>query len=523
MIQCPSCGGGLRFEIETQKMVCDLCGSHFDPQSINTESGDSTEVGVNAYDVAVHICPSCGAELLTNDANDAVGFCPFCGGASMIYSQIRQQWKPDAVLPFKITKEQCKEAYLKEAKNSPFVRNVYRDPALLESFRGIYMPFWIIDTEYDDDYEIRVKTYEPDKEFYECQFTGHAKGTARYVHDASLSFSDDISESLAPYPAKDSKQFSTGYLAGFYTEIADVSEEEYNEQVDEIIRANQAVPIICTSAFRAGVPDGTVVYGLSMEKEMTPSKTQVMRGLFPVWFMSRRNKDTVTYAAVNGATGKVAVDLPLSPIKILITALVAAGLLFLISLLLPTIKAVECIGVCAYFMASGLLIMENAYQSVMQSKLSMNVPKWKRKVPFLIVLTGLILTFVFSLFGSAFLMIIFLFFLIIAMIILSADAQKINKEMKKPRHLRYRAGLIQEVNKYKPARWLFYGLGFTMIAGTVIIILLNPPAAIYMYALCVLMTANLFGAAFLHIRFQVRLSMRRPPQMNKKGALYDEN
>ena len=61
MIQCPSCGGGLRFEIETQKMVCDLCGSHFDPQSINTESGDSTEVGVNAYDVAVHICPSCGA------------------------------------------------------------------------------------------------------------------------------------------------------------------------------------------------------------------------------------------------------------------------------------------------------------------------------------------------------------------------------------------------------------------------------------------------------------------------------
>ena len=65
MISCPSCGAGLRFDVPSQMMVCDHCDSRYDPGTIDTGRGDSTQTGVNEFDAAVFICPSCGAELLS--------------------------------------------------------------------------------------------------------------------------------------------------------------------------------------------------------------------------------------------------------------------------------------------------------------------------------------------------------------------------------------------------------------------------------------------------------------------------
>ena len=67
------------------------------------------------------------------------------------------------------------------------------------------------------------------------RFAGHAKGTISYVHDASLRFSDDISEALAPYSLSEAEDFSEAYLAGFYTEISDASIEDYDERFEEAL------------------------------------------------------------------------------------------------------------------------------------------------------------------------------------------------------------------------------------------------------------------------------------------------
>ena len=40
--------------------------------------------------------------------------------------------------------------------------------------------------------------------------------------DASSSFSDNISEQLAPYDVKGMKAFTPAYLSGFYADTADV-------------------------------------------------------------------------------------------------------------------------------------------------------------------------------------------------------------------------------------------------------------------------------------------------------------
>ena len=115
MVHCPSCGAGLRFDIERQQMFCDHCQSLFDPQRI-TDSTYNDAKTENNFETYSYICPDCGAELMTNDKRDAIGFCPYCGGASMIFDRIRRDWKPDGVIPFAVTKEQCKQAQVLQAR-----------------------------------------------------------------------------------------------------------------------------------------------------------------------------------------------------------------------------------------------------------------------------------------------------------------------------------------------------------------------------------------------------------------------
>lgn len=124
MLHCPSCGAGLRFDIATQRAVCDHCQNSYDPQYINDNISNDAKTE-KTFDSFAYVCPSCGAEILTSDKNDAIGFCPYCGGASMIFDKIRKVWKPDSVIPFSVTKEQCKEAYVKEVKRHLFVSRKY--------------------------------------------------------------------------------------------------------------------------------------------------------------------------------------------------------------------------------------------------------------------------------------------------------------------------------------------------------------------------------------------------------------
>ena len=535
MIQCPSCGGGLRFEIETQTMKCDHCGSHYNPADVDTSRGDSTEVGVNAYDVAVHICPSCGAELLTNDANDAVGFCPFCGGASMIYSKIRQQWKPDIVVPFSVTKDNCKLIYQMEAAKSPFVSRKYRKPGSADSFRGIYFPFWIIDADYDDDYSVDVIFSETSATrsvaITDNRFVGHAKGTISYVHDASLHFSDDISEALSPYSLTNAVDFSEAYLSGFYTEISDASIEDYDERSKEVLADMQGEIIGRDSALIDFVEQWGTRYKVVETKTFKPMEEKsrnIRKMLFPVWFMGKKRGSGVTYAAINGATGKIAAEFPLSPLRILLTALGIGGLLFGISFLLPAVTAEVCLMICAASTVIGHLIMERAYQIMMEEKLNIIVKnrdilawtgfvlmmissatpllKYSKFIPFLIVL-GVSL-FIYAI-------------LFLANIIRSGVG--IRRELKKKRSVKYRPQLLREIKRYRAFKRIIFIVELLLIIAMVTLLVLRVSDPIYLFGLCLLMVTDLFAAAIAVIRFQRAMSVRRPPQMDKKGALYDEN
>ncbi|MFQ7336987.1 MAG: hypothetical protein ACLROW_10440 [Roseburia faecis] len=143
MLSCPNCGGNLKFDIPSQQLSCEHCHTLFDPYDFDGKTSDAEESKTfdGDYEVTIFTCPQCGGEILSTD-NAAAGFCSFCGASTILYSRISHEKRPNYIIPFQKTKEQCKEAYARRMKHSIFAPKELRDPSYIDSFRGIYMPYW---------------------------------------------------------------------------------------------------------------------------------------------------------------------------------------------------------------------------------------------------------------------------------------------------------------------------------------------------------------------------------------------
>ena len=346
MIECPNCGGNLKFYIPLQRMYCKFCDSNFDPYEFDTKDKDGVES--KNYETTIFTCPECGGEIESTD-NETTGFCPFCGGSTIFYQRLSKELKPDYVIPFTKTKEDCKEAYLKAAKKAFFLPKEYKDAKYIDGFRGIYMPYWSYDVSQNGPVSFKgEKTHRSGDYIIHDHYDISGDMDSEYdgiTFDASSSFSDDISEKLAPFDVKKEVPFTAGFLSGFYSDRADVGKGLYQSEARTF--ANDRT--------KAKLEKEPQLSGLSLKIKQNDIKSDITktgRVLFPVWFMSYRKNDRIAYATVNGQTGKVVADFPIDLRKFFAFAGVLAVLLCLLFNLVFTFKPSTSIvinGVLALF------------------------------------------------------------------------------------------------------------------------------------------------------------------------------
>ncbi len=542
MIPCPTCAAGLRFDIASQKMVCDYCKNSFDPASLSDNSATDDAKTEKYFDGYIYICPSCGAEIITTDKNDAVGFCQYCGGASMIFDKIRKEWRPDVIAPFKVTKEQCKELYLKEIRKNPFIGGKYRNPQTIDGFRGIYMPYWSYHAELSGPFRVRAvsgREHVGGNIYHIYHFDIDGVSDYRingYSHDASVSFDDDLSEGIAPFDSSGQVRFIPAYLSGFYAETGDTDPQHYNDDITgEIVEDAQKL-YKNDPAVTKVLSDRRL--NLSESESALPARIKsVSRAMNPVWFMSCRGKKDITYAAVNGQTGKVAADLPLSPVRILIAALgisaVIFGLIFGAMSFLPSIKANMTLALCTLLAVTGMYFMQRSFNYTVDKNMSV-LGKSKTGVlcgglhKFATVITFLSI-FAIAVDGSYKGDIRFLgqigalvgsIIIVIACAAQFSDSRKIQK-MKINQMSQLRVRITEEARWFsKSVLWLKIVM-IASIAVSLALVLLDPANNAVSYGACFLLAAELFGLAIYHISFQTRVAKRPLPQFKKEGAYYD--
>ncbi len=338
MYECPNCGGNLKFDIPSGQLACAFCAAHVDPYSVQKDV-DATEK--EYFETTVFTCPQCSGELFSTDS-DATSFCSFCGASTILSSRISRERRPKYIVPFKKTKEDCKRAYSQKMRRALFVPKELKDPKYIDGFRGIYMPYW--------SYQLAQKgsvtlAGESTKQKGDYLITSHydLKGDLNsyylgYSFDASSSFYDSISESLAPYDAKQLVKFTPAFLSGFYADTADVDSDVYLDDAIELADESTYQKIAKEKEFQKYIRPYNKENAPSIKRGLRTQLLDADNTMYPVWFLSYRKGDRIAYATVNGQTGKVVADMPIDPMKYVIGSLLLAVPIFVLLNLIFTLK-----------------------------------------------------------------------------------------------------------------------------------------------------------------------------------------
>lgn len=308
--KCPSCGGNLIFSTEDQGLTCSFCGNVFDPGKLDLmdiiadlDKDDSTELEDDKNEI---VCGACGAHVIT-DKNTTATFCAFCGSPSLVTQRLSRQFRPDYLIPFKISKEDAQKRIERFAKTRKYVPNNFYNRSTFKKITGIYVPFWLMDSACT----LHTNGYA---------YKNHISGRDRYSvvsdmeirfknvpFDGALAIEDDIMESIEPFDCSELKEFKTSYLQGFYSQRYDLSADKLS---DRILGRLQRYGKEAASASLSGYDSKT--FGICTAR---PHDLTQKYALFPVWILTYEYDGLIYKIAVNGQTGKTDGYLPTSKIK----------------------------------------------------------------------------------------------------------------------------------------------------------------------------------------------------------------
>ena len=336
--KCPACTGPLHFVGESGKLECDYCGSNYSVEEIEAlyaqkdaqaaaaaEKADEAaaqqpdegewvqpdgsewgEPGMKSY-----TCPSCGAELICDETTAATS-CPYCGNTTIIPGQLSGARKPDFIIPFKLSKEDAIAALKKHYQKKPLLPKVFSSQNHIEQIQGVYVPFWLFNGSADADVTYkctRSTTYREGE--YDVTDTQHflvrRAGTVEFEKipvDASSKMPDENMDSIEPFDYRELKPFSNAYLPGFLADKYDVGVEDCAERADGR----------CKASSESAMRDSVVGYATCVPEktDIRIRRGKVQYAMLPVWMLHTKWNGKDYLFSMNGQTGKLTGDLPVS-------------------------------------------------------------------------------------------------------------------------------------------------------------------------------------------------------------------
>lgn len=333
-IKCKGCGSNMSFDPETQKLKCEYCGytEEFEQSSAVVEISLENALSANATwkdETLSFRCENCGAQIITQK-NETASKCPFCETSHVVAIEDLQGIKPNALVPFKFSKEQIKQTFKTWAKRKLFAPGDFKKSASTDKTNGVYVPFFTFDSSTSSVYTGRIG-----KRHTKTIKTKNGTKTETYIVWRNISgtithFFDDIlvsagaqqdeknMEKLAPFEWESYRVYDNEYLSGFtarrYEKDIKNSWEDAKKKIDSKLRS------LILSRYSYDV----VGY---LNVSTGHSNVTYKYVLLPVWVLnySYRKKKYQIYA--NGSTGKIIGKSPVSIWKVLIAVGIGLAIL----------------------------------------------------------------------------------------------------------------------------------------------------------------------------------------------------
>lgn len=309
--KCRSCDAVMVFDPDKQKLVCPFC--------------DSVDTEEKKGDASLSVCPSCGGELSPGQFTSA-GKCPFCGNAIIYDERVSGVYEPNTMIPFKISKKKAVECMQEEFKSRKYTPKSFLTEKTLKNMEGYYVPFFLYDYHVNSKYQgdgTKTRTWREGN--YRCTETSYYKVIremeADYDNvpaDASIAMNDGVMDLMEPYDYKLLTDFDPRYLSGFFGDVYNMSADEIEERArDKVTKSAGHLMMNSMASFSLSKPEVDTLTSYRGETEFA---------LFPVWKYTYVYRSLPYDFYVNGQTGKVIGETPVSKAKVFVYALVRGSL-----------------------------------------------------------------------------------------------------------------------------------------------------------------------------------------------------
>jgi len=336
--KCATCGSDLVYDPVSKGLLCSHCGNKQDILSASEGRDLTIPAEDEAKDQAgngklIYNCPNCGAELVTDEHTLATS-CSYCNSPMLIESRYTGELKPKEILPFGFDKKQAQQNF-KNWKGTGFLTPAsFKSAETMEKIRGVYVPYWLYDYTADVTLEghganTRVERHGDEEVIITDHFQFHRESQSEYEHvtkEAHATYSENDLSVLEPYDFSALTEFLEPYLAGFYADKYGKTSEELESSVRNAV-SQDAVQAAAELIYEYG---STQIQRADVEM----SRAESEYAFLPVYMLNYKYGGTNYPLYMNGQTGKIQGELPVSRGKLLLVGLIGFIVVFLITFML---------------------------------------------------------------------------------------------------------------------------------------------------------------------------------------------
>ena len=328
---CPACGAQAEWNPGKQKLVCPFCGTESPYQISSTGQIEELDLvralrempeDLRGWQTEVRTvqCRSCKA-VSVFDPKRVGQRCEFCGSPEIVdYQEIKSPIRPQSLLPFKVAETAVREQIRRWYKSKWLAPGSLKSRALVDTVRGVYVPYWTFDAQvvcpWEADaghYYYTTESYRDAKGNTQTRQVRHtrwepASGTVEHFFDdepiaGTQGLSHELLKEVEPFPTNELVAYDTSYLSGFVVEhyqvvlldAAKASEESMRQKLEEMCAAQ--------------VPGDT---HRNLVIHPTFSARTFKHILVPLWLLTYTYGAKIFHVLVNGATGRMAGEYPKS-------------------------------------------------------------------------------------------------------------------------------------------------------------------------------------------------------------------
>lgn len=331
-LPCPSCGSELYYSAENKKLTCDHCGyleevDHSNDKVIEKSLHDALSkvadfvpesVGKKVMD-----CGNCGAKFMVENDEIKVG-CGFCGSTKVNVEAFEHNYiQPVGIIPFYVSRDEASAKFNKWIKQGWFHPSKLKKLAAIDNLHGMYIPFWTYDAQSESQWSgqaghhyyetrmMRVNGRMQQQRIQKTRWTNRSGCLEHFFDDVLVVASDKLEQiyinKILPFRLEEVVNYDPRLMVGWEAEI-------YTQEVDNCyLRAEQVMQHRLRNMCSAQL-GGDTQRNLHVSSDLHSQTFKHI--MLPLWLCSYTYQNKIRHFTINGQTGKIYGQKPISYYKI---------------------------------------------------------------------------------------------------------------------------------------------------------------------------------------------------------------